>query len=145
MGTLQGTDRAPFQQATRRLSEEQKKDMTDRQKQFYQERLEAWKQFRTTPLGEACMKIAQMKVGELEELITMSEYDAWRNFQMPPEAIQQMRAEFRGQYKVWYDILHEQEVIFETLARLQVEEAAAKVNREGILRPPGAGKIVPAR
>ena len=144
MATLQGTDRSPYQ-AVRKLSDEQKKDMTDRQKEFYQERVQAWREFRNSPVGDACMKLAEAKMAEVMEFVTMTAFDASRNLGLPPSEVIEIRAEFRGQYKVWYDILHESDAIFEALARMQVEEATRTVAKENLIHPPHVGRVVGAR
>lgn len=141
MGTFEGSDRRPFP-AQRRLSEEQKPEMTDKQKAYYHDRIAAWKDFKQSPIGDACLKVAEAKMQELMDLLAAPAIDVYRTLGLPPSEATEVRAEIRGQYKVWHDILHEQEVFFEGLARMQVEKTAREVAKGGLAVPPGAGKIV---
>jgi hypothetical protein len=141
MATMQGTDKPPFQRP-RRLSEQQATEMTDKQKQFYRERLEAWKAFKASPAGDACFKIAEVKARELLSILTAPTYELCLQFQLDPSEVERIREEARGRYAVWDEILHDQERIFEALARLQVEEARRTVGKQGLVVPPGAGRVV---
>lgn len=144
MGTLQGSDRSPYQ-ATRRLSDEQKKEMTNREKQFYQERLQAWKDFRAGPLGDTCVKIAEAKMTEYMGIVMAPVAELCQSFGLAPSEVDEIRAEYRGRYTDWYEILHEPEAIFEKLARMQVEEAARTVAKTDLIHPPHVGKVLGAR
>ena len=141
MGTFEGSDRRPFP-AQRRLSEEQKPEMNEKQKAYYHDRIAAWKDFKQSPIGDACLKVAAAKMQELMDFLAAPALDLSRTFGLPPSEANEVRAEIRGQYKVWYDILHEQEIFFEALARMQVEETARQVGKRGLAVPPSAGKIV---
>jgi len=140
MPILEGTDKSRLG-AQRRLSEEQPK-MTDKQKEYYQKRLADWKTFKASPMGDACVKLAEAKLVELRELLATPALDAVVTFRLPPSEINEIRAEIRGQYKVWNEILYEQDAIFEALARMQVEEATRQVKGSRLDVPTNTGKVI---
>lgn len=139
MATLEASTSAPFQR--KRRLQEPPSELTVRQKEFYNERIMAWKAFKESPLGKACLDVAEKKMGELMNLLSMPVYELAQRFGLPPSEAEVIRSEARGEYKVWYDILNEQHGLFEALARMQVEEAAKQVQHE-IAIPPNAGKVI---
>lgn len=124
MAYLEGTDKSPFDKV-RRL-EEEKPRLTEKQKKAWQTRLDAYRRFRESPQGADALKIADMCMRECVRILSVPTRDIMVQTGLPLDAINEARAETRGRYLVWYEILNEPEMIVARLAQLEEQEKKAK-------------------
>jgi len=78
-----------------------------------------WKNFLETAKGEACQELAQVFIDQCSYDLSLSLPAFLSRYSMPYEAVNEARAEIRGQKFVWDMILHRPDEIKGLLAKLE--------------------------
>lgn len=136
---LDGTQRSPMAEIRRPPKEPGKKEPDD--VTAVKERLKSWQAFRISPQGRDCLKIAPAKMEQAQiEMQMPIEVAAFRTgpqgqiVMIDPQVITESRAEARGRYMVWNEILNEMEALAAYVTRIEKEQAARTAAQESSRR-----------
>ena len=105
-----------------RINEEQRR----KHQEAIENEFEKWRAFQETPHGRVCADLALPKIRHLEAMLGTSTHNLVHQYGLPLDCIQDIRAEWRGERKVWYQILAESERLKKELENLGEGEEKKK-------------------
>lgn len=68
--------------------------------------------FRNSPIGKAALHLAEGQMQNILSLLALPVIEFCNRMKVPVDLVSEVRAELRGQYIVWAQILGEPEVLF---------------------------------
>jgi hypothetical protein len=109
MPVLKGSETNPSVVEDRFKQLEINKEGTREQRRVLDEQLGKWQAFHDTEMGSICAELAEPKIRNLDAMLAASADVLVRQYGLPLDAIEELRAEWRGARKVWYDIMYAHE------------------------------------
>ena len=94
-----------------------------KQQQAIEAALSVWSSFHDTDQGQTCAALAEPKVKQLDAMIATPTHDLMKKYGFPLEAIQELRAEWRGARGVWYEIMYAAKQFRAQLETMEGKEA----------------------
>lgn len=128
MTTLKGTDKSPF--AKIRRPQEEMPPLTDPQKEYVSNRIKEHQAFRQSPAGKVCFRLCETKKKECIAFLMTPVTELMQRTGLPLDAVNELRAERRGEYLVWYAIQNEMEQFVRELARIEVPDKPKIIHPE---------------
>lgn len=93
-----------------------------KQQQAIEEQLDKWEDFLRTPHGQACRNLAEPKIAHLDYQLGLPMAEIIRLYAVPLDCIEAIRAEWRGERKVWYQVMVEFDRLREEADKLKNSE-----------------------